>query len=242
MLKSWSVFGSVFALSVACGVSCSDNASDGSAAGTDAGAAGANADASGSAAGANAGAAGSAAPDGGTGGAEFFDCTPLSAAACAADDRCSLLTASPVYPGCSRTEQPIACTALTGCGQLATRARDPEGREWIFDDTCLPDGWQPLPWTAACGSGDAGAGGSGPSSGCSSLGIATCTTAPGCVVLRARLLSSPPGSPDEPVGCVDDGACRDVNITARDPQGRDWAFPDTCIPDGWIGEGGAGNQ
>lgn len=231
-MKSWSVFGSLLALSIACGVSCSDNGSDGSATAINAGAGGSG----------PLGAGGSAAANTGAGGDGPDYCSTLNPADCTADPACASRTARLVYPDCTQAKQFIECTQPMGCGQLATRARDPQGREWLFDDTCLPEGWQPLPWTAACGSGDGGTGGGGPALGCSSLGVATCLNALGCVVIKARRVSSPPTSPDEAVGCQDSShLCSEVNITARDPQGQEWAFPDTCIPAGWTGEGGAGN-
>jgi hypothetical protein len=100
---------------------------------------------------------------------------------------------------------------------------------------------------AAASAGKSDEGGSGGGSGaefvdCTQLSPEACALSSGCVELMARLVSSPPGGADEPVGCVHDGGCSEVNITARDPQGREWAFPDTCIPAGWVGEGGVGNQ
>jgi hypothetical protein len=90
--------------------------------------------------------------------------------------------------------------------------------------------------------GSAGSGGAEPAD-CSQLSVAACANTEDCTVLKARLVSSPPTSADEAVGCQSaDTGCSEVNITARDPQGQEWAFPTTCIPAGWVGEGGAGNQ
>jgi hypothetical protein len=92
------------------------------------------------------------------------------------------------------------------------------------------------------GASEAGSGG-GNTLDCSALSIAACASAEGCGVLRATLKSLPPHSADEAVGCAGSNQeCSEVNITARDPQGREWSFPDTCIPAGWVGEGGAGDD
>ncbi len=97
--------------------------------------------------------------------------------------------------------------------------------------------------TASAGNaGSAGSGGAEPLD-CSHLSVADCASSKECSVIKARRITTPPTPEDEAVGCGSaDSACSEVNITARDPQGQEWAFPTTCIPAGWIGEGGAGNQ
>jgi len=90
--------------------------------------------------------------------------------------------------------------------------------------------------------GSAGSGGAGPVD-CSQLSVTDCANTTDCTALKARLVSSPPTSNEEAVGCQSTNTgCSQVNVTARDPQGQEWAFPTSCIPAGWIGEGGAGNH
>ena len=90
--------------------------------------------------------------------------------------------------------------------------------------------------------GDGGSGGA-PFVDCTKLSPEACVMTKDCAELTARLLSSPPGAAAQPVGCTPRaGSCEEINITARDPQGREWSFPTTCIPAGWVGEGGAGNN
>jgi hypothetical protein len=80
---------------------------------------------------------------------------------------------------------------------------------------------------------------------CPRLTVSECAAKKECAELEASLVSAAAaGAPgqEQPVGCVHAGACEEINIRARDPQGREWAFPNTCIPAGWLGEGGLGDD
>jgi len=89
--------------------------------------------------------------------------------------------------------------------------------------------------SAAGNSGVAGEVG-GPS--CSSLSLTSCAHASGCRVLSALPLQPGPpecrGAAERAVGCTDaDMGCNGTETIARDPQGNDWGFFDSCLPAGW---------
>ena len=105
----------------------------------------------------DAGSAGVGADNGalaGSAGARETDCSKLPLEACASGVNCHVLEATIVYPVCSKTEEAVGC-ARFGCNSSATRAADPQGREWVFPDDCLPAGWTELPFSTECGEGGA---------------------------------------------------------------------------------------
>lgn len=71
------------------------------------------------------------------------DCAERSLDACTNSSSCALIRAEPLRNDeCAEPEQPVACReADTGCGAAITYARDADGQNWQFRDTCTPAGW-----------------------------------------------------------------------------------------------------
>ena len=86
------------------------------------------------------------------------DCSLLTVEQCAAGKDCQVIEAQLRSPTCQSGLEAVGCSTISqGCGDALTRAKDPDGRVWLFRTTCIPHGWTALPSTAdePCGLGGA---------------------------------------------------------------------------------------
>jgi hypothetical protein len=166
--------------------------------------------------------------------AGVLDCGALTAARCAAEDRCAVIKGSAFDEKrhCLEEASAVGC-GTAGAGGAITLARDPSGQTWLFPDTRAPKDWTIVPseggpWDPSWPRCDAGV------LDCGALTAAQCAAEDRCAVIKGSAYDEKRHCLEEAraVGCGTAGAGGAMTL-ARDPSGQTWLFPDTRTPKGW---------
>jgi len=161
------------------------------------------------------------------------DCPSRSALDCGDDGTCATIKAVAAERlGCMPEPRNVGCIeANTPCDESTSYARDPDGKQWAFSTTCIPNGWTAIQLDASsvapCEL---------PAAACDQLDRAACEATAACTTIMAFSLDTSECS-SEPVvvGCMaSDKPCGEAQTYARDAAGKHWLFGTTCIPANWV--------
>ncbi|HEX5657703.1 MAG TPA: hypothetical protein VFX59_10935 [Polyangiales bacterium] len=131
---------------------------------------------------------------------------------------------------CLGAREELGCVAAdTDCDEAHTAARDPAGRPWWLNDSCMPAGFTALSGAnvtsySLCDEEP-----------CAAKDAAGCALDSRCMPIAGSLVDEPRQCIGEskPLACVERQACDAALLVADDTEGRTWWFASGCLPPGF---------